>query len=179
MDRNEFLRNANARELEMYAAMLKADAERRRARWHVASIVLALIVFTLLLTLGGCATVYPNRGTATAEAAWQTLAAVDTMQTVTIARSPKCLYEANGMAADIYGSEHPSESRVLATNAALATLHFYVGGWIDRHVEDDGSWGWKVLKYSFYGVSFAYSGQAVVHNARMGIEPMSHYARGC
>lgn len=114
----------------------------------------------MLCLLSGCAT----NTAPSAEYAWQGLAFVDTLQTATIARSPACLYEADSIAAWVYGTPHPSESRVLLTNGALAALHYAVAGWLARHE-------WHITLRVFEAVSIAYSGQAVVHNIRMGITP--------
>jgi hypothetical protein len=125
--------------------------------------------------------VYASQGAATAEAVWLGMHALDTAQTVTIARSPACLREADHVAATIYGSEHPSESRVLVTNVALGALHYYVGGWLDRGTEraladpDNEYVGlWYVSRGAFYVFSFLGTGIAVTGNASMGIKPFSH-----
>lgn len=113
-----------------------------------------LPVLALLCT--GCSTV------PAVEYAWQGLALVDTLQTVTVAQSPTCLYETDARAAALYGSPHPAESRVLFTNGALAVLHLGIATWLDAN-------DWTTALRIFEGISFAYSGQAVIHNTRMGI----------
>lgn len=130
--------------------------------WLRLTLCLALVVY--LGQCSGCANV------PTAEYAWQSLNAIDTEQTVTITHSP-CLYESDSRAAWLYGSQRPTTRRVLLTNAALATLHFYAASWIDRH-------DWPAVEWLFYGASFAYSAQAVVHNQRLGIPPVGSY-KGC
>lgn len=129
----------------------------------------------------GCSSLrFQNDSTRTAELSWQAIHAIDTAQTVTIARSAPCLYEANPLAAAIYGSEHPSVRRVLATNAAMASLHWAVGSWLDRRTEralqrESGSVGaWYVLRGAYYLLSILGSGAAVAGNVQLGVRPLSH-----
>lgn len=122
---------------------------------------------------------FTTSGARNAELAWQGLHLIDTAQTVTIARSAPCLYEANPLASAVYGSKHPSVARVLATNATMSALHWTVGSWLDRRTEralqrESGSVGaWYVLRGAFYVVSIAGSGGAVAGNVRLGVRPLS------
>lgn len=149
----------------------------RFTRQGVTTIAVLLTVLLLLL-LSGCTT-YATRDARNAEYAWLALDAVDTAQTVTIARSPECLYEADPLAVFVYGTEHPSTGRVLMTNAVLAYGHYQLGGWIDRHTErafaqeSPARGGWYVTRAAFYVVSFLSTGIAVTNNAAMGIHPFS------
>lgn len=79
-----------------------------------------------------------------------------------MAQSPECLYETDARAATLYGSPHPSQSRVLLTNGAIAAFHFGIAAWLSDR-------GWTTALDIFEGISFLYSGQAVAHNVRMGI----------
>ena len=117
---------------------------------------------------------YQNRQIATAETVWQGLHAIDTAQTVTIARSPDCLSE-TGLNQYFYGTQHPTESRVLATNAALSLGHYYLGGFLDRKAEDASNPDslWPVLRRSFYISSFITTGLAVYGNSYQSVKPFS------
>lgn len=153
------------------------------------SVIAVLLTLLVILLLSGCAAIMPvgslpERTYATkaahrAELAWLTLHAVDTAQTVTIARSPDCLREANPLASAVYGSDHPSPQRVLLTNVALGWAHYELGGWLDRNterafVEDSGArGGWYVARGAYYAVSFLGTGLAVSNNASQGIRPFS------
>lgn len=122
---------------------------------------------------------FATSGARNAEMVWQGIHLVDTAQTVTIARSAPCLYEANPLASAVYGSKHPSVARVVTTNAAMGALHWTVGSWLDRRTEhalqrEAGSVGaWYVLRGAFYVVSIAGSGGAVAGNVRLGVRPLS------
>lgn len=148
-----------------------------------------LLVILLVLLMSGCASTLPRstyetKGAHRAELAWQALAAYDTAQTVTIARSPDCLREGNPLASAVYGSDTPSPQRVLVTNLALAWAHYEVGGWLDRRTQaaiaaDSPNRGaWYVGRGAFYVVSFLGSGLAVGNNASLGIRPFSRMECG-
>jgi hypothetical protein len=148
------------------------------------------LALALLLAVTGCETIptapagFTNPTTRRAEYAWLALDVVDTMQTVTIARSPDCLYEADPLARMLYGSAHPSVGRVLGVNAAMAGAHYQLGAWLDRNTEralsdeDNSNAGlWYVGRAAFYGLSFLGSGTAVIGNVQLGIKPLSHVTR--
>lgn len=141
------------------------------------------IVALLGLQLTGCEVLnasFENDTTRKAEYTWLAMHAVDTMQTVTIARSPECLREANSLAAAIYGSDHPSAGRVVATNLALAFVHAKVGAWLDERTEramfndTDTRGGWYMARGMYYVVSFLGTGIAVGGNVTRGVKPLSH-----
>lgn len=137
-----------------------------------------IILLAVLAHCTGCAS-YTNPSTRRAEAAWQVLAAYDTAQTVTIARSPTCLREADKFASFIYGTDHPSPQRVLATNALLAWAHWEAGAWIDRLTEhaiasEDPNRGLLfIARGTYYTTSFLGTGLAVGNNVSLGIKPFS------
>lgn len=142
---------------------------------------LCLVLF-IVASLSGCSLVapYTNDTTRTVERTWLVMHAVDTAQTVTIARSPTCLREADPVAANIYGSEHPSAGRVIAINAALGYAHYRIGGWIDYRTQqaaidpDDTSYGgWYLFRAAWHGVALIGTGFAVVHNAQAHVGPFS------
>jgi hypothetical protein len=148
------------------------------------------IALLLGLSLSGCSTLelvapYQNETTRNVERTWLVLHAIDTAQTVTIARSPNCLREADPMAVKIYGSDHPSEGRVIATNVLLGYAHYRIGGWIDKKTEEsildpksEHSGVWKATRIAWHGIAILYSGMAVSNNMSLGIKPFSTYNCG-
>jgi hypothetical protein len=139
-----------------------------------------LLLLCALVTLTGCQSLqFDNSSTRNAEVAWQAMHVVDTLQTVTIARSPECLYEKNPLAAMLYGSKHPSVGRVLTINSSMALLHWRTGAWLDRGAEralanDSDNIGlWYVARGGYYVLSFLGTGSAVVGNFQLGVKPAS------
>lgn len=135
-----------------------------------------------VLVLSGCSLVapYENSSVRNAEHVWLGLQAMDTAQTVTIARSPTCLRESNPVAATIYGSAHPSAQRVLLTNVALGYVHYRVGGWIDQRTEaalsdpdNDNAAGWYLFRAAWHGLAWIGTGYAVLHNASGRVGPFT------
>ncbi len=80
----------------------------------------------------------------------------------------------------MYGSDHPSTGRVLATNLALGYAHYYIGGWIDKRTEeaaldeDDETYGgWYLFRAAWHGIAIIGTGYAVLHNAQARVGPFS------
>jgi hypothetical protein len=141
-----------------------------------------LVVVIVAWLVSGCQVMdatYTNDTTRKAEYTWLAMHAIDTAQTVTIARSPGCLREANPLAAAIYGSDTPSPQRVLATNLALGWAHAKLGAWLDERTErsildeTDGRGGWYVARGAYYVVSFLGTGIAIGNNASRGVGPFT------
>ena len=147
--------------------------------------IVALILALVVLFLSGCAAIAPvgmfprEQGSRVAEGSWLVLHSIDTAQTVQIARNPTCHREADPLAARVYGSEHPSESRVLLTNVLLAAVHSSVSRWFDDHVadararDDDSVGPWYVDRVAWYTVSLLGSGASVANNFGRGLTPTS------
>ncbi len=76
-------------------------------------------VLAAALALGGCASL--PRADLAAEVAYQTLLAVDTVQTLEITRHPDKWYEANPLL-----GRNPSAEKVVLYMAASSALHLYV-----------------------------------------------------
>lgn len=135
------------------------------------------VVALLVLACSGCALVapYTNETTRTTEYTWLAMHAVDTVQTVSF---KPCTVEADPLAVTVYGSNRPSDTRVIATNVLLGYAHYRIGGWIDRRTEaaaidpDNTSYGgWYLFRSAWHGVALIGTGYSVLHNAT------SHY--GC
>lgn len=139
-----------------------------------------LMILAACIALCGCAG--PRLGFATyearnAELMWQAMHALDTAQTVSIAKSPACLYEKAPLAQMVYGTKHPSVERVLITNTAGAALHWTAGAWLDRATErsfareGDNRGMLYAARIAYYGLSFMGTGTAVIGNVQLGIKP--------
>lgn len=150
------------------------DPARGIARGCLLGLVMWTLIGLAVLSCSGCALVapYENGTVRTMEYTWLGMHAVDTYQTVQIARNPHCMREANPLAEAVYGTDHPSPSRVIATNVGLGYLHYRIGGWIDARTEraaadpDDTSYGgWYLFRAAWHGVALIGTGYAVLHNA--------------
>jgi hypothetical protein len=137
---------------------------RRRGVSRFELLAIFTILVIVLVGTSGCAGM--QRESRDTEIGWQVLHAIDTAQTVTIARSPTCLHEANALAAILYGTRNPSVKRVLWTNAAGAVLHWQVAGWVDRR-------GPEWLRNTYVNVSLIGTGLAVGNNMVRGVRPFS------
>jgi hypothetical protein len=117
-----------------------------------------------------------------AEGAFLVLDTTDTLQTINIAKHPKCWREADPWAAKIYGSDHPKVGVVIGVNVALMLAHTMAAAWLDDEVAkhdaaNDGSVGpWYVGRVAFHAVSILGSGAAVANNFHLGISP---WGGGC
>lgn len=114
----------------------------------------------------------------TAEGAFIVLAAVDTAQTMHLKSGTNCGYEADPLAATLYGTTHPSPGRVLGINILMITAHTMVASWLDDRVaaesakndanEPNSLGPWYVGRVAFHVVSLIAEGAAVANNARHG-----------
>lgn len=169
---------------------------RFRHEWTLAGCAYALVIGVALGSCG-CATTAPDdrtalsfasKGARNAQLGLSALMLVDTAQTVTIARNPDCLSEGNQIAAAIFGTEHPSPSRVLITNAVYIAAHWALGAFLDRKAEtidfDDlendhaRRQRWKLAR-NVYQVATGFGhGFAVTNNHSIGIKPFSQFTCG-
>lgn len=130
----------------------------------------ALLLAVLILT--GCAGPrFATTAARDAEAAWLGLHALDTLQTMQIARYPACLHESNPLAAALYGSKHPSTERVVITNVLLGTAHVYASAWLDRQAEARGG-PWRAARFGAQVLSIGGTGLAVGNNFARGVKPV-------
>lgn len=164
-----------------------------RPEWKLCGAAYALLAG---VALSGCVT--SNHGIAefaTAKArntqiALTGLMALDTAQTVTIGRSSECLYEANPLAAAVFGSRTPSPQTVLITNTLYIAGHWLLGSYLDRNAEravdfsiDAGDDVARRKRFSTMRTVYQWltgigHGAAVAHNANKGIRPFSTYNCG-
>lgn len=148
---------------------------RRFHAYRSASRLVAILILLGLTT--GCSVLPTDRGSRYAEGAWQTLHAIDTMQTYQIAKNPHCFREANGMAAALYGSDRPKPERVLLVNIAGSLVHAQVSRWLDDRTdaafanESDTRGVWAVGRIAYHTVSLLWSASAVANNYELGLRP--------
>ncbi len=144
----------------------------------------------LMIALTGCSSLgFVSRQSLDKQIGLTALMLADTAQTVTIARS-SCLYEANPIAAGVFGSEHPSPQRVLLINAVYIAAHWAAGSWLDRKAESPVDLSvdaitdvrrrqrWRVLRSTYQWATLIGHGAAVTSNAANGIKPFSSYHCG-
>ncbi len=153
----------------------------RLARWPF-RLAFTLVCLLAIFTLPGCAALLIpfqpkdyQYNSNMAEGTWLVLDAVDTAQTMHIrASNPTCTYEADPIAAHLYGGREPTPSRVLATNLILAIAHTMVSSWLDDEVAkhdaaDDGSVGpWFIGRLAWHTVSLVATGASVINNHNHG-----------
>lgn len=165
--------------LEVFLGIVAAGTAAqylRLARWPF-RVLLFLALLILCYSLQGCAMLpipfQPKNeqyNSNMAEGAWLVLDAVDTMQTMHIARdrNPQpyhsCDRETDPIAVRLYGGEYPSARRVLLTNIALATVHTMVTSWLDDEVAKHRGGGWYTARVVWHAASLTYSGVAVYNN---------------
>ena len=113
-----------------------------------------------------------------AEYAWQGLHAVDTYQTMQIARNPQCFEEADPLTRTLIGS-HPSEAEVAAVMIAYSIGHAYVSGWLRERTEDaferetPARGGWYVARAVWTVGGLLAKGAVVAHNNSIGLGPVN------
>lgn len=112
-----------------------------------------------------------------AEGAWLVLDAVDTLQTIQLAKHPACYRETDVAAVWLYGSDHPAPARVALTNLVLAIGHTMVTAWLDDRVDananTDAYGPWVVTRFVWHAISLGASGGAVINNYSKGLTPTS------
>ena len=121
-----------------------------------------------LLALQGCAAI---GNMSTEEKAWQAMNIIDGMQTMNIARNPKCFYERDSISRSIIG-DHPSEAEAAALMVGYGVAHYYVS----RLLEDNApKWANKVWQYTMIGTK----GFTIASNHNIGLPVMPEDIRGC
>ncbi|HYC01583.1 MAG TPA: hypothetical protein VEC57_20800 [Candidatus Limnocylindrales bacterium] len=98
---------------------------------------------------------------------------LDTAQTVTIAGAPDCLREGNNLASLAFGSDQPSHTTVLLTNALYIAGHWALGTWLDHKAQR--SERWSLARRAYQVLTIVGHGWAIKENHRLGIRPFSQY----
>lgn len=157
---------------------------------YCAALIIVSVFLIITLLMSGCA-VLPiplnpqseQQNSNYAEGAFLALDSIDTLQTINIAKHPKCWREADPWAAKMYGTDHPSVGEVVGVNLALMLVHTMVASWLDdevaKHVAMDAATPgldsvgpWYVGRIVFHMVSIGASGAAVLNNKHLGISPL-------
>ena len=125
------------------------------------------IAVACALALSGCASMGP------AEITWQSLHAIDTHQTLEIARNPDCFREADPLTRALVGS-HPSEAEAAAVMVAYSLGHYAVSRWLDVRA-DAAPYGsrWKDARALWHVVGIVTKGAVVLHNNSIGLGPVN------
>jgi len=147
--------------------------------------LLALAVALVVVFCAGCAALpmplQPKNeqyNSDMAEGAFIVLAGIDTAQTMHIRSGTKCGYEADPIAAGLYGTREPKPGKVLLVNLAMITVHTMVASWLDDKVaaedtkmtagQDNNLGPWYVTRVGFHAVSLLLEGAAVANNFSKG-----------
>lgn len=135
--------------------------------------LIALAILLMAACCTGCATL--ESSSTKAEAVWQGLNALDTAQTVNIARRPDCFSEVDPLTSTLIGKK-PDTAEVLAVGLAYAWAHDRVSGWLDRKVEsavvnDRNVGGWYVGRFLWHAVGLVGKAHTVNNNHRIGMRP--------
>jgi hypothetical protein len=105
--------------------------------------------------------------------AWLALHAVDTMQTLRIADSPECFYEADSITQSLIGRT-PSRGKVLAWSAGMAGVHLGVAELLLRNDHPRLARLWQYLQI---GNTASAIGQNIGIGIRIGSPNKTHTCR--
>ena len=164
---------------------------RLRPEWKLCASAYGLIIGAAVIvsTLSGCSG-FATSSNRNKQLGLTALMALDTAQTVTIARNSDCLMEANPIAVQLYGSDAPSQKQVLLVNAAYIAGHWALGSYLDRKIaapvdlsidatdDMERRKGWRIVRGLYQALTFLGHGAAVVTNAQRGIKPAGNYTCG-
>lgn len=161
--------------------------QHARAGWIICLLAYATAI-CLALILGGCGSMqFASASARNTQIGMTALMAVDTAQTVTIAKNPMYLYEGNPLAAKIYGTETPSPKQVVLTNAVYMTGHWMLGSYLDRNAERSVDLSltaeedlarkkrFRIMRAIYQGLTILGHGAAVGNNYNQGIRPFASY----
>jgi len=131
-------------------------------------------IILLSILLSGCVNVREMTGT---EVAWQTMNAIDIVQTLQVAKFPECYEESNWMTKALIG-KHPSESEVLAVGVLYGWGHAKISEMIRSRMtfdeNGDPSNAWEAVNIVWNLFSFVGTGSAVLHNHQIGVRPFNN-----
>lgn len=107
---------------------------------------------------------FANTETTVAEASWQALNIIDTMQTIQTAKNPACYKELGQMS---IVSEHPSVKEVYIGMAVFSVAHYLVAKGLDHLVIHDQNY--MVLQRIYQYTGLVFKGYSIGHNASIGL----------
>jgi hypothetical protein len=122
------------------------------------------LLLGMLLTAGCAAWRDFSPETRAEEVTWQSLHAIDTAQTLSIARDPDCYYE---MVSNPAIGRHPTPGPVLAWMTGTSVLHFTITELLTRNTSPGLVRFWE-------GLSIGWTGYWVSHNYAIGLRVFSH-----
>jgi hypothetical protein len=125
-----------------------------------------LVVFTV-----GCAEI-PRDPYWAAEGAFQTLHAIDVLQTINGPVNDPCFQEGGFLTQNIIG-EKPDTGEVLAWGVAIGAGHYAVSKLLDHY--DAKPW----MKATWQSVSIGHKGYVVANNHRIGVRPWGDNVSDC
>lgn len=131
--------------------------------------VRASIALAAALALTGCTTLGGDAMSRRAEIAWQSMHALDTLQTMHIANSGGCYREVNPVTSRIIG-EHPSDAGVSAVMLGYAMLHKFA----TDQLNERGAPRWMIG--TWHAVTLGFAVKTVTQNHQLGLRPLG---RGC
>lgn len=129
----------------------------------------AVALAALALPLLGCATLGSDAVSSRAEIAWQSMHALDTMQTMHIANSGGCYREINPVTSRIIG-EHPSDAGVSAVMLGYAMLHKFA----TDQLHERGAPPWMIG--TWHAVTLGFAVKTITQNHELGLRP---FGKGC
>jgi hypothetical protein len=130
-----------------------------------------ILLSLIILTSFGCAS-FPKDPYWQAEAGWQTLHAIDVLQTINGPAKDDCFVEANSITKSFIG-EKPNTGEVLVWGVASGAAHWGVTKLLDRY--NAKPW----VKTAWQSVTIVVVADTVVDNHRIGIRPWGNNASVC
>lgn len=128
----------------------------------------AALISSLIL-LQGCGAIDTMT---TEEKIWQSMNIVDGLQTINIAKNPRCYYEATYLSKALVG-KHPSEAEVIALMTTYAVAHYQMSRFLERR--DAPQWVQKTFQYVMIGTK----GVTIANNHRIGLSVVPESIPGC
>lgn len=145
------------------------QAKKHRPVWALTRLILLCTALVYLSQLMGCAVMGSDVASGRAEFVWQSVHAMDTMQTMHIANSDGCYHEANPVTSRIIG-QHPSDGEVAAVMLGYAMAHKVVTNQL--HERNAPRW----LIGTWHAITLGFAVKTVTENHRLGLRP---FGNGC
>ncbi len=130
-----------------------------------------ILVLAALSLAGGCANL-PKDPYWQAEAGWQTIHAIDVLQTINGPARDDCFEEGNSITKSIIGKK-PKPGEVVAWGVATGAAHWGVSKLLEKY--NARPW----VKTAWQSVSIVVVADTVVDNHRIGIRPWGSNVSRC
>lgn len=102
-----------------------------------------------------------SKETTVEEAVWQAMNVVDTLQTIQIAKNPKCFQEVGQLG--WFTGPHPSKTQVIEVSALFSVAHYGTTLLLENY---GPRWAQRVWQFG----NFGYKGHTIIQNANYGID---------